>query len=332
MHKFINNPEEVVNEMLQGIAAAHPKIVRLIEGTGCLIRSDAPVKGKVGLVTGGGSGHEPAHGGYVGRGMLDAAVAGNVFSSPPADQMYEAIKAAHGGAGVLCIIKNYTGDILNFGVARELAEMDDIQTDQVVVNDDVAVQNSLYTTGRRGVAGTVFVHKIAGAKADSGASLAEVKAAAEKAINNVRTMGAALTPCIIPSVGKPNFTLGEGEMEVGIGIHGEPGVERTAIMTADQTVDVLLQKILDDLPFVRGDRVAVMVNSMGATPAMELYIVYNRVHKLLVERGISPRNVFVGEYMTSLEMTGLSISLMKLDDELESLLNAPAKTISWESE
>lgn len=331
MKKFINKPDEVVSDMLQGIVAAHPEIVRLMEGTGCLIRSDAPIQGKVGLVTGGGSGHEPAHGGFVGKGMLDAAVAGNVFASPPADQMYEAIKAVNGGAGVLCIIKNYTGDILNFGAARELAGFDDIITDQVVVNDDVAVKNSLYTTGRRGVAGTVFVHKIAGAKADSGASLQEVKAAAEKAILNTRSMGVALAPCIIPAVGKPNFTLGEDEMEVGIGIHGEPGIERRSIMTADQTADVLTNQILEDLPFQSGDRVAVMVNGMGSTPSMELYIVYKRVSQILLERGITAQFVFVGEYMTSLEMNGLSITLMRLDDELQRLLEAPARSISWRS-
>lgn len=331
MKKFINKPDEVVSDMLQGMVAAHPETVRLIEGTGCLIRPDAPIQGKVGLVTGGGSGHEPAHGGFVGQGMLDAAVAGNVFASPPADQMYEAIKAVDGGAGVLCIIKNYTGDILNFGAAREMAGFDDIVTDQVVVNDDVAVKNSLYTTGRRGVAGTVFVHKIAGAKADSGASLQEVKAAAEKAILNTRSMGVALAPCIIPAVGKPNFTLGENEMEVGIGIHGEPGIERRSIMTADQTADVLTNQILEDLPFQSGDRVAVMVNGMGSTPSMELYIVYKRVSQILREYDITPQFVFVGEYMTSLEMNGLSISLMRLDDELQRLLEAPARSISWRS-
>lgn len=329
MKKFINKPEDVVNEMLLGIAAAHPETVRLIEGTGCLIRSGAPILGKVGLVTGGGSGHEPAHGGYVGKGLLDAAVVGNVFASPPADQMYEAIKAVNGGAGILCIIKNYTGDILNFGVARELADLDNIITDQVIVNDDVAVKNSLYTTGRRGVAGTVFVHKLAGAKADTGATLMEVKAIAEKTIMNTRTMGAALSPCIIPGVGKPNFILDEGEMEVGIGIHGEPGVERRTILTADQTADVLLNTILDDIPFQSGDRVAVMINGMGATPSMELYIVYRRVNQILNERNITPHAVFVGEYMTSLEMTGLSITLMRLDDELISLLEAPAHSIAW---
>ncbi len=329
MNKFINEPKDVVKEMLEGIAFAHPEIIRVIPGTGAIVRSDAPVLGKVGLVTGGGSGHEPTHGGYVGKGMLDAAVAGNVFSSPPADQMYEAIKAVNGGAGVLCIIKNYTGDIVNFGVARELAEMDEILTDQVIVTDDVAVQNSLYTTGRRGVAGTVFVHKIAGAKADQGANLAEVKAVAEKVIANTRTMGAALTPCIIPAVGKPNFTLNDGEMEVGIGIHGEPGIVRKPTMTANETAEVLLHKILDDLPYKTGDRVAVMVNSMGATPSMELYIVYRRVYQLLQERGIAVSASYVGEYMTSLEMAGLSITLIRLDDELEALLNQPAMTIAW---
>ena len=331
MKKFINKPDEVVGDMLQGIAAAHPDTVRLIEGTGCLIRSDAPIQGKVGLVTGGGSGHEPAHGGFVGKGMLDAAVAGNVFASPPADQMYEAIKAVNGGAGVLCIIKNYTGDILNFGAARELASLDDIVTDQVIVNDDVAVKDSLYTTGRRGVAGTVFVHKIAGAKADSGASLQEVKATTEKAILNTRSMGVALAPCIIPAVGKPNFTLGEDEMEVGIGIHGEPGIERRSIMTAEQTADVLTYQILKDLPFQSGNRVAVMVNGMGSTPSMELYIVYKRVSQILRECRIIPQFVFVGEYMTSLEMNGLSISLMRLDDEVQQFMEAPARSITWRS-
>jgi dihydroxyacetone kinase-like protein len=331
MNKFINKPDEVVPEMLQGMIAAHPDIVRLIEATGCIVRSDSPVKGKVGLVVGGGSGHEPAHGGFVGSGMLDAAVAGNVFSSPPADQMYQAIKAVHGGAGVLCIIKNYTGDIINFGVARDLADAEGIKTDQVIVTDDVAVEDSLYTTGRRGVAGTIFVHKIAGAKAATGANLADVKAAAEKAIANTRSMGAALTPCVIPAVGKPNFTLEEGEMEIGIGIHGEPGVKRQAVMSANEIADVLLSKVLDDLPFNEGDRIALMVNGMGATPLMELYIVYRRVHEILTARKITPHRVFVGEYMTSLEMAGLSITAMKLDEELSSLLDAPAKTIAWKS-
>jgi phosphoenolpyruvate---glycerone phosphotransferase subunit DhaK len=331
MQKFVNRPEAAVPQMLEGIAAAHSDLVRVIPGTGCVVRVGAPVKGKVGLVTAGGSGHEPAHGGYVGQGMLDAAVAGAVFSSPPADQMYQAIKAVDGGAGVLCIIKNYTGDVLNFGVARELAELDDIVTDQVIVNDDVAVKDSLYTTGRRGVAGTVFVHKIAGAMAASGASLPEVKAVAEMVIANTRSMGAALTPCIIPAVGKPNFILAEGEMEIGIGIHGEPGVEKRRVATADETAALLLERILEDLPYKAGDDVAVMVNGMGATPSMELYIVYRKVHALLAEHGITEHRVLVGEYMTSIEMAGLSITLLKLNDTLRELLDAPAQTIAWKS-
>ena len=331
MNKFINKPDEIIPEMLKGIAAAHPDIVTVVENTGIILRADAPIQDKVGLVVGGGSGHEPAHGGFVGKGMLDAAVAGQVFSSPPADQLLDAIKRVNGGKGVLCIIKNYTGDILNFGVARELAETEGIQTDQVVVTDDVAVEDSTYTTGRRGVAGTIFIHKIAGAKADQEASLTEVKETALKAIANTRSMGAALTPCIIPSVGKPNFTLEQGEMEIGIGIHGEPGVERRSVMTANQTADTLMEKILRDLPFKDGDKVAVMVNGMGATPLMELYIVYNRVHEILRDRNIATHRVFVGEYMTSLEMAGLSITLMKLDDELTELLDAPAHAIAWQS-
>jgi len=331
MNKFINNPNNVVNEMLQGIGYAHPNIVKIIDGTGCIVRTDAPVRGKVGLVTGGGSGHEPAHGGYVGKGLLDAAVAGNVFASPPANQMYEAIKAVNGDAGVLCIIKNYTGDLLNFGVAREMAAENGIQTDQVVVTDDVAVEDSLYTTGRRGVSGTVFIHKIAGAKADEGASLAEVKATLEKAIDNTKTMGVALTPCIIPSVGKSNFTIDDEEMEIGIGIHGEPGVERRSILSADEIVEILMDKILSELSLSDGDHVAVMVNGMGATPTMELYIVYRKVYEILSNINIKPSSVFVGEFMTSLEMTGLSVTMMKLDEELEVLLNAPAHSISWKS-
>lgn len=329
MNKFINEPASTVADMLAGMSHAHSDLIRVMPNTGCIVRASRPVAGKVGLITGGGSGHEPTHGGYVGDGMLDCAVAGNVFSSPPADQMYEGIKAIDGGAGVLCIIKNYTGDILNFGVARDLAEMDGITSDQVIVNDDVAVADSLYTTGRRGVAGTVFVHKITGARAAAGGSLAEVKATAEKVIANVRTMGAALSPCVIPAVGKPNFSLNEGEMEVGIGIHGEPGIERRPVMTAADTADVLTKRVLADLPFHSGDDVAVMINGMGATPLMELYIVYDQVHRILEEHGIRPVRVFVGEYMTSLEMAGLSVTLLKLDEELLALLDAPAATIAW---
>lgn len=326
MKKIINSPSTVVVEMLEGFAKAHADLVRILPGTQVVVRADAPVQGKVGLVTGGGSGHEPTHAGYVGQGMLDAACAGNVFASPPMDQMLAAIQAVHGGAGVLCIVKNYTGDNLNFDAAMELAGAEGIRCRKVVVNDDVAVKNSTWTTGRRGVAGTVFAHKLAGAKAAEGASLDEVAALAEKAIANVRTMGMALTPCVIPAVGKPNFELEEGQMEVGIGIHGEPGVERRPIAPASEIARTLLGRILPDLPFQRGDEVAVMVNGMGATPLMELYILFNEVQKVLAEAGIGLYRSFVGEYMTSLEMAGASVTLLKLDGELKRLLDAPART------
>jgi dihydroxyacetone kinase-like protein len=326
MKKIINAPSAVVPEMLEGFAKAHADLVRVLPGTQVVVRADAPVAGKVGLVTGGGSGHEPTHAGYVGRGMLDAACAGNVFASPPMDQMLAAIKAVHSGAGVLCIVKNYTGDNLNFDTAMELAGAEGITCRKVVVNDDVAVKNSTWTTGRRGVAGTVFVHKLAGAKAASGASLAEVAALAEKVIGHVRTMGVALTPCVIPAVGKPNFELSEDQMEVGSGIHGEPGVERGPIAPAAEIAQMLLGRILPDLPFESGQEVAVMVNGMGATPAMELYILFNEVSKILAARGIRIHRSFVGEYMTSLEMAGASVTLLKLDDELKTLLDYPART------
>lgn len=328
MKKFVNDPEEVVTEMLSGMVKAHPDIIRRLEGTACLVRTKAPIDGKVGLVIGGGSGHEPAHGGYVGEGMLDAAIAGNVFSSPPADQMYKAIKAVDSGNGVLCVIKNYTGDIVNFDVAREMAEAEGIETDQVIVTDDVAVEDSTHTTGRRGVAGTIFVYKIAGAKAEAGADLATVKSTAEKVIDNVRSMGAALSPCIIPARGEPNFALGEEEMELGIGIHGEPGVERRPIMSADDATSIVIENIFDDLTLKEGDKVAIMVNGMGATPLMELYIIYRKAHNILTNRGVLPERVFVGEYMTSLEMAGFSITLLKLDNELLNLLDAKVYTIA----
>lgn len=329
MKKIINSPASVVVEMLEGFAKAHSDLVKVLPGTQVVVRADAPVPGKVGLITGGGSGHEPTHAGYVGRGMLDAACAGNVFASPPMDQMLAGIKAIDSGAGVLCIVKNYTGDNLNFDTAMELAGMEGIQCRKVVVNDDVAVKNSTWTTGRRGVAGTVLVHKLTGAKAAEGATLDEVTALAEKVIANVRTMGIALTPCIIPAVGKPNFELGEGEMEVGSGIHGEPGVERRPVASAAEIARTLLDRILSDLPFTRGDEVAVLVNGMGATPAMELYILFNEVSKILAEAGITVYRSLVGEYMTSLEMAGASVTLLKLDSELKRLLDHPVETPAW---
>ncbi|KXG76965.1 PTS-dependent dihydroxyacetone kinase, dihydroxyacetone-binding subunit DhaK [Fervidicola ferrireducens] len=326
MKKLINNPEVVVEEMLEGMVRAFPQYVRKLEGYNVIVRADAPVKGKVALVSGGGSGHEPSHAGYVGKGMLDAGVAGAVFTSPTPDQIFEAIKAVDGGAGVLLIIKNYTGDVMNFEMAGDMARDEGIEVASVIVNDDVAVENSTYTVGRRGIAGTVFVHKIAGAKAQAGGTLEEVKAVAEKVIKNVRSMGMALTPCIVPAAGKPTFTIGDDEMEIGMGIHGEPGTMRTNIMKADEIVDHLMSKILADLPFESGAEVAVMVNGLGGTPLMELFILNRRVSQILDEKGIKVYRTYVGEFMTSLEMAGASITLLKLDDELKSLLDAPADT------
>jgi len=324
--KLINNPEEVVEEMLEGMEAAFPQYVKKLEGYNVMIRADAPVKGKVALVSGGGSGHEPSHAGFVGKGMLDAGVAGAVFTSPTPDQIFEAIKAVNGGAGVLLIIKNYTGDVMNFEMAGEMAQGEGIDVAQVIVNDDIAVENSTYTVGRRGIAGTIFVHKIAGAKAQAGGTLEEVKAVAEKVIKNVRSMGMALTPCIVPAAGKPTFTLGDEEMEIGMGIHGEPGTKRTKIQPADEVVEHMMSKILEDLPLASGDEVAVMINGLGGTPLMELFIVNRKVDSILKQKKIKTYRTYVGEFMTSLEMAGASITLLKLDDELKELLTAPADT------
>lgn len=325
MKKIINSPENVVDEMLKGIVAAHPAYVRRLEGTNVLVRASAP-NPKVALVSGGGSGHEPTHGGYVGKGMLDGAVAGAVFTSPTPDQVYEAIKAVDGGKGVLLVIKNYTGDVLNFEMAAEMAEAEGITVEKVVVNDDVAVENSTWTSGRRGIAGTIFVHKIAGAKAEAGADLSEVKRVAEKVIANVRSMGMALSPCIVPAAGKASFTLEENEVEIGMGIHGEPGTHREEIRPADEIADHLLGKILEDMPVGEGEEVAVMINGLGGTPMMELYIVNRRVAEVLDSKGVKIAHTYVGNYMTSLEMAGFSITLLKLDDELKELLLAPANT------
>ena len=287
------------------------------------------VKGKVGLVSGGGSGHEPSHAGYVGVGMLDGAVSGEVFTSPTPDQVFEAIKAVDSGSGVLLIIKNYTGDVMNFEMAAELAEAEGINVAKVVVNDDVAVENSTYTTGRRGIAGTVLVHKIAGAAAERGATLEEVEAIANKVIDNVRSMGMALTPCTIPAVGKPGFSLGENEIEIGMGIHGEPGIEKTSIQTANTIAETLLTKVLDDLNIKQNDKVAVLINGLGATPLMELYILNKKVASILDEQHVEIYDTFVGEFMTALEMAGCSISVLKLDQELMELLDSHANTLAF---
>ncbi|WP_315065652.1 dihydroxyacetone kinase subunit DhaK [uncultured Clostridium sp.] len=326
MKKIINDPNFVVEDMLKGMVAAHPEYIKKLENADVLVRVDSPVEGKVALVSGGGSGHEPAHGGYVGKGMLDAAVAGAVFTSPTPDQVYEAIKAVDSGKGVLLVIKNYTGDVMNFEMAKEMAEMDGINVSTVVVNDDAAVENSTYTAGRRGIAGTVFIHKIAGAKAETGASLEEVTGVAEKVIANVRSMGMSISSCIVPAAGKPNFTLGETEMEIGMGIHGEPGTHREEIKTADEITEHLMGKILEDIKLNSGEEVAVMVNGLSSTPLMELYIVNKKVNEILAANGIKIHKTFVGEFMTSLEMAGFSITVLKLDSELKELLDAPANT------
>lgn len=325
MKKIINQPENIVDEMLRGIVAAHPDHVKRVEGFEVLVRANGP-ESKVALVSGGGSGHEPAHGGFVGKGMLDAAVAGQVFTSPTPDQVLEAIKVVDGGQGVLLVIKNYTGDVMNFEMAAELAAEEGIKVEQVIVNDDVAVEDSTYTTGRRGIAGTVFIHKVAGAKAQAGGDLAEVKRVAEKAIKNVKSMGMAISPCIVPAAGKPSFTLAENEVEIGMGIHGEPGTHREELRTANETTDHLLEEIFKNLDLAKDDEVAVMVNGLGATPNMELYLVNLRVSEVLASKGIKTVKTYVGDYMTSLEMAGFSITLLKLDAELKELLLAEADT------
>ena len=327
MKKFINLPENCENEMIQGLVKAFPGYVKKLDCGNVIVRSEKK-RNKVALISGGGSGHEPAHAGYVGAGMLDCAVPGAVFTSPTPDQIYEGIKAIATPEGVLMIIKNYTGDIMNFEMAQEMAEMDDIKVAGVVVDDDVAVQNSTWTTGRRGVAGTIFVHKIAGAMAETGASLEEVERVAKETIANVRTMGVALTPCTVPAAGTPGFSIGEDELEMGIGIHGEPGVNRQKMKPVNEIIDELLDHILADLDFA-GSEVAVMLNSSGGTPLMELYIAYDHLADVLAANNVKVYRSYVGEYMTSLEMQGLSVTLLRLNDERKALLNAAADTIAF---
>lgn len=325
MKKVINDPSNVLSDMLKGIEYAHPEYLKKIEEGNVLIRKDKATN-KVAIISGGGSGHEPAHAGYVGYGMLDGAVCGEVFTSPTPDQVYEGIKAVDSGKGVLLVVKNYTGDIMNFDMAKEMAEMEGIEVASVVVNDDVAVEDSLYTAGRRGIAGTVFVHKIAGAMAERGRDLSEVKRVAEKTIENIKSMGMAISSCIVPAAGKPNFNLAEDEVEIGMGIHGEPGTHREKISTADSIVEQLVERILLNIDIEKGEEVAVMVNGLAATPFMELYIVNKKLHEMLGERDIKIYKTFIGEYMTSLEMAGFSISILKLDKELKSLLDEEADT------
>jgi len=325
MKKLINDPADVVSEALRGIELAHPSL-RVDHEHKIIYRADAPVQGKVGIVSGGGSGHEPLQGGYVGMGGLDAACAGEVFTSPVPDQMQAATKAVDSGAGVLHFVLNYTGDIMNFEMAAELAAEDGVTVETVIMNDDVAVEDSLYTAGRRGVAGGILLNKIAGAAAEEGRDLSAVAEVSRKVIGNVRSMGMALTSCTVPAAGTPTFDLPDNEMEVGIGIHGEPGRRRLPVGTASEIAELLLQPILDDLDFTGGDGVLAFVNGMGGTPLLELYVMYHEVASILQRSGVTVARSLVGNYITSLEMAGCSVTLLKVDDEMVRLWDAPVRT------
>jgi len=326
MKKFVNRPEDVVKESLAGLGAAHADLVRVDLEEQIVVRADAPVAGKVGLVSGGGSGHEPMHGGFVGRGMLDAACPGEVFTSPVPDQMLAATKAVDGGAGVLHIVKNYTGDVMNFRLAAELAEDEAIQVESVLTNDDVAVEDSLYTAGRRGVGVTVLLEKIAGAKAEAGGTLAEVAEVARRVNAQGRSFGVALTSCVTPAAGAPTFDIGADEMEFGVGIHGEPGRRREKIRSAAEIVAEMTDAIVSDLDPPSGAGLLAFVNGLGGTPLIELYVIYNELRKQLDNRGLTIARSLVGNYITSLEMAGASITLVTLDDELTALWDAPVHT------
>ena len=326
MKKFINAPEDVVKESLAGLAAAHPDLVSVNFDDQIVVRKDAPVAGKVGLISGGGSGHEPLHGGFVGRGMLDAACPGEIFTSPVPDQMLAATKAVDGGAGVVHIVKNYTGDVMNFKLAAELAEDDGIQVESVLTNDDVAVEDSLWTAGRRGVGITVLLEKIAGAKAEAGGTLEEVAAVARKVNERGRSFGVALTSCVTPAAGTPTFEIGADEMEFGVGIHGEPGRRREKLASAAEIVAEMTDAIVSDLAPTDGAELLAFVNGLGGTPQIELYLIYNELTKQLSARGLNATRSLVGNYITSLEMAGASITLLELDAELTELWDAPVHT------
>ena len=326
MKKLINKTEDVVKESISGLAAAHADLVKVYYDPNFIVRADAPVKGKVALVSGGGSGHEPMHGGLVGKGMLDAACPGDVFTSPTPDQMEAATKAVDGGAGVLHIVKNYSGDVMNFEMAAEMCQAEGIDVEAVVINDDVAVQDSLYTSGRRGVGTTVLAEKICGAAAERGDDVKKVADLCRKVNDNGRSMGMALTSCAVPAAGKPTFDIGDDEMEIGIGIHGEPGRERMALKTAKEITEMMAEAVISDIPFKRGDQVIAMVNGMGGSPLIELYIIYNELDQICKAKGITIARQLVGNFITSLEMAGCSITLVKADDELLQLWDAPVHT------
>jgi len=326
--KLINDPADVVTEALRGVALAHPAL-RVDHELKVIYRADAPVQGKVGIVSGGGSGHEPLQGGFVGPGGLDAACAGEVFTSPVPDQMHAATKAVDGGAGVLHIVLNYTGDIMNFEMAAELAAAEDVRVETVIMNDDVAVEDSLYTAGRRGVGATILLNKIAGAAADEGRDLAAVAEVSRKVIGSARSMGMALTSCTVPAAGHPTFDLPDDQMEVGIGVHGEPGRKRLPVAPAKEIAEMLVEPILKDFDFTGGDGVFAFVNGMGGTPLIELYLMYGEVARILERSGVQVARTLVGNYMTSLDMAGCSVSLLKADDELLRLWDAPINTAAF---
>lgn len=329
MKKIINKPTQVVDEMLQGLSFMHDDLVQRLDGFDVIVRK-AEKTGKVGLISGGGSGHEPSHAGFVGDGMLSAAICGAVFTSPTPDQILEAIKAADEGAGVFMVIKNYSGDIMNFEIAQELAEMEGIDVASVVVDDDIAVENSLYTQGRRGVAGTILVHKILGAAARSGKTLAEMKDLADKLILEIKTIGLALSGATVPEVGKPGFVLEDDEFEYGVGIHGEPGYKKEKMQPSAKLASELVEKLSEGFQLKAGERYGLLINGLGSTPLMEQYVFANDVAKLLHEKGVELAFKKIGNYMTSIDMAGLSLTLIRLaDDEWLDALNAPVTTPAW---
>lgn len=331
MKKLINAPEQVVKESLTGFAAAHADLVKVHFDPNFIIRVDAPVQGKVGIVSGGGSGHEPMHGGFVGKGMLDAACPGDVFTSPTPDQIEAATKAVDGGAGVLHIVKNYTGDVMNFEMAAELCQAEGIAVEAVVIDDDVAVKDSLYTAGRRGVGATVLAEKICGAAAERGDTLPQVAKLCRQVNANSRSMGMALTSCTVPAAGKPTFDIGDDDMEIGIGIHGEPGRQRMTVKPVKEVVAMMTEEILSDLPFTRGDQVIAMINGMGGTPLIELYIVFREFADICWQQGIVIARQLVGNYITSLDMAGCSITTLKVTEDMLTLWDAPvhAPGLRW---
>jgi len=326
MKKFINDPFDVVDEMVEGFLSVHGRYVRKLEAARTLVRVDAPVRNKVAVITGGGSGHKPAFIGFIGKGMLDAVAVGEIFTSPPPNAIFQAAKAVHGGKGVLFLLGNYAGDVMNFQLAAEMARAEGIPVEQVIATDDVGSGPKEKASNRRGVVGEFLAWKIVGAKAEARGSLEQCKAIAEKVNHNTRTLGVALSPCTVPAKGTPTFTLAEDEMEYGVGHHGEPGTAKIKMMSADRITEKMALEIIEDLPFRSGDEVSVLINGLGATPMIELYVCFRRVKQILDTKGIRIGRSYVGEYFTALEMAGFSVTLMKLDSELKSLLEAPADT------